>query len=57
LSPDVAADVDGELVDARRDVLVGHGEHGGVHRMGVDHRADVVIGAVAGEVQQLLRRR
>ena len=54
---DLAADVDRELVDARRDRLLGDGEHGGVHRMGVDHRADVVVRLVAGEVQQLLRRR
>src|SRR5450755_2310059 len=53
---DVAAQVDGELVDAARDVLMGHGEHGGVDGVGVDDHRDVVVGGQAGQVQVLLRR-
>ena len=49
---DLAAAVDGELVDAGRNRLVGDGEHGGPHRMDVDHAADVVECPVAREVQE-----
>lgn len=56
-APDVPAAIHRELVDARRDRLVGDGEHGRPHRMTVNDAADVIERGKAGQVQLHLRGR
>jgi hypothetical protein len=53
----VAADVDRELVDRRRDRRARAREHRGVHRVRVDDGADLGEGAVRREVQRALAAR
>ncbi len=50
----VAADVDHELLDDGGDGLAHQGEHGGVGGVAVQDAPDLVVAAVAGQVEGLL---
>ncbi len=51
---DVTAEIHHHLFDDGRDGLMGEGEHGGVHGMGVDHRSELGVAAQRRQVQVLL---